>query len=1429
MTTRYEDSTEVDNEFQEVDTSAEMRAAVDAGLTSTLFGDTLPSTSSADVTSVDVVSSSDDGGVARTPQEILSKLPDSETSHSIFSKEWQALEVDNCFNFGDQAYICRIDPFIIRTDPDAFQYKAAVKEGGVTGILDGVKEWNNDLSGIAFVWISEEGVPFIVDGHQRLDVAKRKKRQALAEGDIDKADNIYITAKVWKHTDFKNDDGTPMSTKQQKKEMRVRAAVKNVADEKGTPVDAANVIKEHGIKYFSEFIGSNSAVYKQGVVLSLLDERAYNDAVYALNTQQLNPSALMGISAETKPELHSIIIDYLIREYAKKGEVSTVKARDIAETIKHTARLRDAKKMQLTLYDAGLDTLSNNPLMASMDEFSRLRVGVVNKLKGNKNVFTTLNENEDLVAEVGNQINVDANAAIIEDSQRAEALLNKLSHSSPLIDYLGREAVKIAAKRERNNMPLQRAVDSELGRITDELLTYLSVWDKGGKIRLQEEVGNWFEEQTERVISEEKIPEKKIEEGYIKVSKQIKSLEKKHNGDLDAMIDDVTKMVKRYKDTYTEQYNTARDISDLAERNKIMDYANDSGALANAWAEYRTSLWLQKDPQHIQDRTPNYIPEALAGYKDVIPNAIGLVKNWENVVSAVNEIGKYDDKIEQFGIESLSTNEMNDYLSHTVTAINGLKESTHPDSSNILLILQQESHKIRDVFTEKDRKEKIEKAIASLPELENKIIEAESFIVTADFDDFINRKELKDIRNKLAELADNMVAIRGQTSQPDWADANEKYTSLMQRIYDIEKKVEDGILPWYVYEEQKTRRERETNTSTQEDGTDTKRRGKRKGIKTTDMLWSPDPSQERDPKSFGYATQNIGAALYQADIANAKVKVLEARLIILRNAIELSDEEAINVAQNQLNEAERELRERLVAAQLPVDEELPDYGVAVDEAIKKSRWSINKLTTMINQGKNNPYKPWHDVLRGEIQRLQSTIDSYPDLQVTPPPVRETYKALSRESGNVKVQQQMSRVVESLEKLHESNTLKEIIEAHEQLRNKLNKGDEQFHNPEKVIESIRRNATSYVDRIIENGELNRPAIKIIELAERSANEINEWEEAVISGEKDIPGLSEIERYELVDFLQKYRGESNVSDSTAGVTDGIDTITDTDGIDADSSDLRSDAIMPPKDGEYGSNQEREYLPEIYDAYAKLKNATTYDEFVEASKELEELLKKANRIVERKIAFKDKAKTVRTPWSTRMKQVLDDVGEQKENISDNWADISTIDTSYGDTPVHGQSNTLDKMSSRLKQADEVNEVVNIVSEMGKTITVEKLKGLDTNEYEALLEEYTQKLVRGDYHKDKTNEVIEDTDKTDSSPRETTGRQSTGRSSKNNEGRRGSSRTSDSSGSRGVQSASAPEIPLQAQLDFGGTGGMQPTIPASMRNVVRGSRPRPAGRRRR
>jgi len=88
----------------------------------------------------------------------------------------------------------RLNPDEIEVDASTFQFKTGGDSFGVQEKLIGVKKWDHDAAGSVMVWQRADGKYFVADGHQRLGLAKRIKKQ-------DPKQDVYLTATIRREKD----------------------------------------------------------------------------------------------------------------------------------------------------------------------------------------------------------------------------------------------------------------------------------------------------------------------------------------------------------------------------------------------------------------------------------------------------------------------------------------------------------------------------------------------------------------------------------------------------------------------------------------------------------------------------------------------------------------------------------------------------------------------------------------------------------------------------------------------------------------------------------------------------------------------------------------------------------------------------------------------------------------------------------------------------------------------------------------------------------------------------------------------------------------------------------------------------------------------------------------------------------------------------
>lgn len=109
----------------------------------------------------------------------------------------------------------------LHVDPNRFQYKLNVNDSGVTDEFSQVRTWNPDFAGVISVWKDpQDGQTYVVNGHHRHELASRLGAGNLAVRYV-KAANAQ--------------------------EARATGALINIAEGRGTAVDAAKFMRDMGV------------------------------------------------------------------------------------------------------------------------------------------------------------------------------------------------------------------------------------------------------------------------------------------------------------------------------------------------------------------------------------------------------------------------------------------------------------------------------------------------------------------------------------------------------------------------------------------------------------------------------------------------------------------------------------------------------------------------------------------------------------------------------------------------------------------------------------------------------------------------------------------------------------------------------------------------------------------------------------------------------------------------------------------------------------------------------------------------------------------------------------------------------------------------------------------------------------------------------
>lgn len=203
-------------------------------------------------------------------------------------------------------------PDELKTDAKRFQYKGGGDEQGVTGLLKGVKKWDQRKAGLISVWESKEGERFVFNGHQRLGLAKR----AAANGQEPK-----LLAQVYREVDGISAE-----------DAMIIGAELNMGEGSGTALDAAKILRVRPSA--GDNLPTSTALMRDAKGLAALSDDAFGMVVnekvpqgYAAIVGRLAPdkathAELLGLLAKTEPE-SAIEAESIVRDSLEAPAVTS--------------------------------------------------------------------------------------------------------------------------------------------------------------------------------------------------------------------------------------------------------------------------------------------------------------------------------------------------------------------------------------------------------------------------------------------------------------------------------------------------------------------------------------------------------------------------------------------------------------------------------------------------------------------------------------------------------------------------------------------------------------------------------------------------------------------------------------------------------------------------------------------------------------------------------------------------------------------------------------------------------------------------------------------------------------------------------------------------------------------------------------------------
>ena len=310
--------------------------------------------------------------------------------------------------------IAQIPTTDIAVDPVRFQFKQNVGQKGVGEELKSVEKYDPELGGIISVWHDPaDGKTYVVNGHHRVELAQRTGHPDMTV----------------RYLDAKN-----------AQQARAKGALINIAEGRGTPLDAAKVFRDLGYgpdDLKKAGISMKGAIARTGMGLANLDQSIF-DAV----AQGDIPAETAAVIGEMLPDRYAdqrAVVDSIDKANARGKRMSPA---EIRESIRVALRPdQQVTETQSTLFG---DVSETRGLFAEIGQISEY---VQKQLRQEKRLFGSVSSEASAqrLAGVGNVIRAEENARIAEDTSHAQEVYNKLSGmSGPVSEAISQGARELA-------------------------------------------------------------------------------------------------------------------------------------------------------------------------------------------------------------------------------------------------------------------------------------------------------------------------------------------------------------------------------------------------------------------------------------------------------------------------------------------------------------------------------------------------------------------------------------------------------------------------------------------------------------------------------------------------------------------------------------------------------------------------------------------------------------------------------------------------------------------------------------------------------------------------------------------------------------------------------------------------------------------------
>lgn len=326
----------------------------------------------------------------------------------------------------------------IAVDPERFQFKIGHAAGtGSVGSLAGVKKYDPELAGAVSVWRDpEDGKTYVVNGHNRLDLAKRLG--------VDKIHVKYLGA------------STP-------EEARAKGAITNIAEGRGTSIDAAKFFRDTGIgreDVAAMGVPLREKVASEGLDMARLESGLFRKVIDGdLSPARASIIGGSGLSHAQQKDLYS-----QLDKMGRRGEVSDRTLRELVDN----ARTAGSRTRQ------GFDLFGSHEDEQSLAiHRAQVQSSIKSELSREKRLFGLVSQSkaaQELAEKGRSSIDVETTGQVSQEAAGLLAVFDTLKNrSGPVSAALNRAAERIADGEPRQKVirdargQIARAIESFFG------------------------------------------------------------------------------------------------------------------------------------------------------------------------------------------------------------------------------------------------------------------------------------------------------------------------------------------------------------------------------------------------------------------------------------------------------------------------------------------------------------------------------------------------------------------------------------------------------------------------------------------------------------------------------------------------------------------------------------------------------------------------------------------------------------------------------------------------------------------------------------------------------------------------------------------------------------------------------------------------------